>query len=66
MRERFDIVGVAGPGVGGGEFGERVPKLGRARVRFLAPFDRLFPLFQMRVEAANIVLPNGDVRIART
>ena len=53
----FGLLVVAGPGVGGGEFDERVPILRRARERLVAPFDRLFPLRQMRVEAANPVLP---------
>ena len=56
---------VAGPGVGGGEIDKRVPNLRRARVRLVAPFDRLFPLRQMGVEGQTSNC-HGDARIART
>ena len=57
---------VAGPGVGGGEMDPRVEVLRRARDRLFAPFDRLLPLRQIIVEVANVRLPKGDPRIART
>src|SRR5271157_5096567 len=45
---------------------QRVDILRRARARLLAPFDRLFPLRQKIVEDANLLLPLGDIGIART
>jgi hypothetical protein len=54
----FGLLVVAGPGVGRGEADERVPIVRRGRARLLAPFNRLFPLRQLRVEEANLQQPN--------
>ena len=48
---------VTEPAVGGGEVGVRLLRRVAAGDRLVAPFDCLFPLGEMGVEVANIVLP---------
>ena len=56
---------VASQGVGGGEVEVRIENLWHAGGRLVAPFDRLLPMLEMRMEVAHKVLPPRHAPVAR-